>query len=117
MTDIVNTAINENMPELGIKSQIDSNKKKILISHTYKDKPLADIVYQMLLHNNVPAEDIIYTNCDDEICRIPEGVSIYDYLRNFFVESYSTQKYMSFLLLVRTHNVRGVQWQRLVPLG
>lgn len=96
MTDIVNTAINENMPELGIKSQIDSNKKKILISHTYKDKPLADIVYQMLLHNNVPAEDIIYTNCDDEICRIPEGVSIYDYLRNFFVESYSTQKYMSF---------------------
>lgn len=45
MTDIVNTAINENMPELGIKSQIDSNKKKILISHTYKDKPLADIVY------------------------------------------------------------------------
>lgn len=41
MTDIVNTAINENMPELGIKSQIDNNKKKILISHTYNDKPLA----------------------------------------------------------------------------
>lgn len=114
MTDIVNTAINENMPELGIKSQIDSNKKKILISHTYKDKPLADIVYQMLLHNNVPAEDIIYTNCDDEICRIPEGVSIYDYLRNFFVESYSTQKI--YVLFITSENTQRA-WGAMAEIG
>ena len=114
MTDIVNTAINENMPELGIKSQIDSNKKKILISHTFKDKPLADIVYQMLLHNNVPAEDIIYTNCDDEICRIPEGVSIYDYLRNFFVESYSTQKI--YVLFITSENTQRA-WGAMAEIG
>lgn len=108
MADIVNTAINENMPELGIKSKIDSNKKKILISHTYKDKPLADIVFQMLIFNNVPAEDIIYTNCDDETCRIPEGVSIYDYLRDFFVESYSTQKiYVLFITSEHTQRAWG----------
>lgn len=114
MTDIVNTAVNENMLELGIKSQIDSNKKKILISHTYKDKPLADIVYQMLLRNNVPAEDIIYTNCDDEICRIPEGVSIYDYLRNFFVESYSTQKI--YVLFITSENTQRA-WGAMAEIG
>ena len=108
IVDTVNTAINENMPELGLKSKIDSNKKRILISHTYKDKPLADIVFQMLLYNNVPSEDIIYTNCDDEICRIPEGVSIYDYLRDFFVESYSTQKiYVLFITSENTQHAWG----------
>lgn len=106
--DIVSTAINDNMPELGIKSQVDSNKKKILISHTYNDKPLADIVFQMLQYNNVPPEDIIYTNCDDEICRIPEGASIYDYLRDFFVESYSTQKiYVLFITSEYTQKAWG----------
>lgn len=108
VADIIGSAINDNMLELGIKSQVDSNKKKILISHTYNDKPLADIVYQMLQYNNVPPEDIIYTNCDDEICRIPEGASIYDYLRDFFVESYSTQKiYVLFITSEYTQKAWG----------
>ena len=108
VADIIGSAINDNMPELGIKSQVDTNKKKILISHTYNDKSLADIVYQMLQYNNVPPEDIIYTNCDDEICRIPEGASIYDYLRDFFVESYSTQKiYVLFITSEYTQKAWG----------
>ena len=83
---IISNAINDNIPELGLKTVVDSQKKKILISHTYKDKDLADVVYNMLLFNNVPSEDVLYTSCDDEVCRIPEGVSIYNYLRDFFVE-------------------------------
>ena len=75
---------------------------------------MADIVYQMLLHNNVPAEDIIYTNCDDEICRIPEGVSIYDYLRNFFVESYSTQKI--YVLFITSENTQRA-WGAMAEIG
>lgn len=114
VSEIVNTAINTNMPELGIKSQIDSNKKRILISHTYADKPLADIVYQMLVFNNVPPEDIIYTNCDDEICRIPEGVSIYDYLRDFFVDSYSTQKI--YVLFITSENTQRA-WGAMSEIG
>ena len=102
--DILAEEINSNSPDMGIKSIIDSQKKKILISQTYSDKDLADIVYNMLLFNNVPAEDIIYTNCDDEISRIPEGdvgsSGIYNYLRDFFVNSYSTQKmYVIFMLM------------------
>lgn len=85
---VLSKEINNNSHELGIKKVVDAHKKKILISQTFKDKDLADVIYKMLLFNNVPPQDIIYTNCDDEIARIPEGdvgkSSIYDYLRNFF---------------------------------
>ena len=51
---VIFDTINENVPSLGIKSLVDSQKKKILISQTYPDKALADIVYKMLVFNNVP---------------------------------------------------------------
>ena len=110
----ITKSINDNSPDLGLKSLIDSQKKRILISQTYPDKPFADIIYQMLLHNNVPAEDILYTNCDDEICRVPEGRGVYDYLREFFVESYSTQKI--FVLFVTSENTK-VSWGAITEVG
>lgn len=110
----ITKSINDNSPDLGLKSLIDSQKKKILISQTYPDKPFADIIYQMLLRNNVPAEDILYTNCDDEICRVPEGRGVYDYLREFFVESYSTQKI--FVLFVTSENTK-VSWGAITEVG
>lgn len=116
--DILSEEINSNSPDMGIKSIIDSQKKKILISQTYLDKDLADIVYNMLLFNNVPAEDIIYTNCDDEISRIPEGdvgsSGIYDYLRDFFVNSYSTQK--MYVIFITSHNTKA-SWGALTEVG
>lgn len=116
--DILAEEINSNSPDMGIKSIIDSQKKKILISQTYSDKDLADIVYNMLLFNNVPAEDIIYTNCDDEISRIPEGdvgsSGIYNYLRDFFVNSYSTQK--MYVIFITSHNTKA-SWGALTEVG
>lgn len=112
--EAIKSSINDNSPDMGLKSLIDSQKKKILISQTYADKPFADIIYQMLLHNNVPAEDILYTNCDDEICRVPEGRGVYDYLREFFVESYSTQKI--FVLFVTSENTK-VSWGAITEVG
>lgn len=110
--------INSNSPDMGIKSIIDCQKKKILISQTYPDKDLADIIYNMLVFNNVPPEDIIYTNCDDEISRIPEGdvgsSGIYNYLRDFFVDSYSTQK--MYVIFVTSHNTRS-SWGALTEVG
>lgn len=114
LKDIIANAINNNIPELGLKTIVDSQKKKILISHTYKDKDLADVVYNMLLFNNVPAEDILYTNCDDEVCRIPENVSIYDYLRDFFVESYSKQKI--YVLFITSNNTPEA-WGAMTEIG
>lgn len=89
---IIKDEMNAFLPIVGIKKKIDDQKKKILICHTKKDKDLSDIIYSLLLFNNVPSEDIIYTNCDDEISRIPEGMEVYDYLREFFIESYSAEK-------------------------
>lgn len=115
---IISDEINTNSPDMGIKSVIDQQKKKLLISQTYPDKDLADIVYNMLVYNNVPPEDIIYTNCDDEICRIPEGdvgkSGIYSYLREFFVESYSTQKL--YVIFVTSNNTRA-SWGALMEIG
>ncbi len=116
--NILEEEINANSPDMGIKSIIDSQKKKILISQTYADKDLADIVYSMLVFNNVPPEDIIYTNCDDEKSRIPEGdvgkSGIYDYLREFFVNSYSTQK---IYVLFVTSNKTKESWGALTEVG
>lgn len=115
---ILSEEINSNSPDMGIKSIIDTQKKKILISQTYTDKDLADVVYNMLVFNNVPPEDIIYTNCDDEVSRIPEGdvgkSGVYDYLRDFFVDSYSTQKiYVIFV----TSNSTKKSWGALIEVG
>jgi len=114
IAEAISKSINHNSPDLGIKSRIDSQKKKILISQTYSDKPFSDIIYQMLSYNNVPPVDILYTNCDDEVCRVPEGRGVYEYLREFFVESYSTQKI--FVLFVTSENTK-VSWGAITEVG
>lgn len=51
------------------------------------DRDLSESIYQMLLYNGILKQDIIFTNSLDEEARIPEGISVFDYLREFFVES------------------------------
>lgn len=111
---IIADSINENVPELGLKREVDSAKRRVLISQTRGDKALSDIVYQMLIYNRAPAEDIIYTSCDHEISRVPEGVKVYEYLRDFFVESYSTEKI--FVIFVTSENTKK-SWGALTEVG
>lgn len=99
---------------IGLKQRVDSLKKTVLISHTYADKGLADIVFQMLRHNGVPAKDILYTNCDDEESRIPPDEAVYDYLRKFFVESLSDQRI--YVLFVTSDNTKK-SWGALMEIG
>lgn len=107
-------SISDSSPDLGLKAVVDSQKKKILISQTLKDKSFSDVIYQMLLFNNVPVDAILYTNCDDEICRVPEGRHVYEYLRDFFVESYSNQKI--YVLFVTSENTK-VSWGAITEVG
>lgn len=107
-------SINKNSPDLGLKAKIDSQKKKILISQTYPDKSLADVVYKMLQFNNISSDDILYTNCDDEVCRVPEDRGVYDYLREFFVESYSDQKI--YVLFITSENTK-ISWGAITEVG
>lgn len=68
----------------------------------------------MLVFNNVPAEHIIYTNCEDEVCRVPEDIPVYDYLKKFFVDSYSDQKmYVVFI----TSEYSEKSWGALIEVG
>ncbi|EAQ96898.1 hypothetical protein [Congregibacter litoralis] len=112
--NIVAKAISDNSPDLGLKSLIDTQKKKILISQTRADKPFADIIYQMLLMNGAPAEDIIYTNCDDQRSRVPDGFHLYDYLRAFFVDSISTQKIL--VIFITSENTKR-SWGAITEVG
>lgn len=111
---VVLQSINDNSPDLGLKRIVDNQKKRLLISHTLADKPLADIIYDMLCFNGMPAEDILYTNCDNEICRIPIGHGVYDYLKKFFVDSYSSQKI--FVAFVTSENTKK-SWGALTEIG
>lgn len=90
--EVIENEMNEFLPIVGIKKKVDSQKKRILISHTRGDKTLVDAIYNMLSFNGVPDVDIIYTNCDNEDCRIPNRMNIFEYLRTFFVDSYSNEK-------------------------
>ncbi|MGM9814677.1 MAG: ATP-binding protein [Candidatus Aphodosoma sp.] len=110
----VEDAINANANILGLKPHIDQQKKKLFISHTGRDKDIGDIVYNMLVFNNVPPEDIIYTSCDDEISRVPQGMNIYDYLRKFFVDSVSDKK--MYVLFVTSDNTKTA-WGAMVEIG
>lgn len=53
----------------------------------------------------MPASEILYSNCDDEVSRIPDDVPIFDYLREFFVNSYSDQKI--YVIFVTSKNIVG----------
>lgn len=121
----INQAVSDELeaikPLLGFKATVDANKKKIMISQTLKDKPVSDVIYQMLLFNNVPKEDIIYSNGSDPETNLPEK-DIYGYLQKFFINSASTE--MIYVLFVTSKNVididkehPAVSWGELMEIG
>lgn len=106
ITELVNRELEKMKPLFGLKSKVDTNKKKIIISQTLLDKQVSDVVYQMLLFNGVPKDAIIYSNANDPEANIPE-TNVYDYLRKFFVESASDEKI--YVLFVTSKNVLNVE--------
>jgi len=111
---IIEEELNESMGMLGIKKRVDSPKKKLLISHASNDKALAEIVYKMLLFNGLQKEDIIYTSSTHPESRVPNRQSTLDYLREFFVESYSDKK--PFIVYV-TSEVMVSKWYPVLEVG
>ncbi len=111
---IISETLNKNSPALGIKPFLDSQKKKILISHTSADKSLADVVFNTLRYNGAPAEEIIYTSSDDERSRIPDGQDIFGHLRDFFVDSYSDAKI--WVIFVSSKNIQH-SWGTMSEVG
>lgn len=117
----VSSEIEAMKPLLGFKSIVDANKKKIMISQTWKDKIVADVIYQMLLFNGVPKEDVIYSNGSDPETNLPEK-DIYGYLQKFFIQSVSTE--MIYVMFVTSKNVLNIEddkpaasWGVLMEIG
>ena len=98
-----------------IKVYSPSDDRKILISHTSKDKDLADIIYNMLVFNNVPEDSIIYTSCDNEVSRIRQGQNIYGYLKDEFFarEDRGAVRYVIFV----TSERMGGCWGAVAEVG
>ena len=119
--DAVNKELDAMTTVLGLKTTVDANKKKIMISQTFNDKFVSDVIYNMLLYNNVPKEDIIYSNGSDPETNLPEK-DIYGYLQKFFINSASDQ--MIYVLFVTSKNVvdvdpehPSVSWGELMEIG
>lgn len=111
---IVNDVLNKHNPDLGFKAAVDGLKKKLLISHTGADADFATIAYKMLQYNGIANDDIIYTSSEDQEARIPRGVSIFDYLRRFFVESVSTE--MVYVVFITSEKM-STSWAVLSEVG
>lgn len=114
---IVRKTLEKNQSLLGLKPRVDGNKKKILISHTSgtkRDVNLADTIYEMLIFNGVPKKDILYSSADDEVARLPEEDGIYDYLRDFFVNSISDKK--MYVIYVTSFEM-SKSWGAVVEVG
>ncbi|HEY8390701.1 MAG TPA: ATP-binding protein [Clostridia bacterium] len=112
--DLITKIIYKHSPSLSLKPIIEASKKKILISQTEADRDLSEVIYQMLIYNGVPKHDIIYTNSLDQEARIPEGYSIYKYLRDFFVESISNKK---MYVIYVTSEKMSHQWGAVTEVG
>lgn len=110
---VVTKKLNESRKLLELKNTVDSNKKKILISHCRGDKPLSDLIFQMLVFNNVPEDAVLYTNGPKE-SRIPIDEGLLDYLRSFFIDSISNQK---IAVLYVTSKKMAKEWNPVAEVG
>ena len=102
---------------ISLKDEVKENKRKILLSHTKKDKVVADIVYEMLLNNGFSPEEIIYTNSSNQESRMkagPYGNRIWDYLKDFFVDSVVKQGI--YVIYITSENM-SKSWGALVEVG
>ena len=114
---IIKNITNNAIPFLDLKKEVDTGKKKILISHANikdRDRELSTLICQMLEFNGVPSEYIIYTSSMDSNKRPPVSGGVLEYLRNFFVESMSTEK--MFVIYVTSQEM-STKWNPLLEVG
>lgn len=111
---MVSDAINDSFPDMGLKRKVDDLKKKLLISQTILDKPVSDLIYNLLIFSGVSPSEIIYSNCNNSEARLPHNVDIYNYLADFFVDSYSTQKI--FVVYITSNNMAD-SWGAICEVG
>lgn len=95
---------------MGIKKlATDQDSRKILLSHTSSDQKLNNILYALLLENGFRANEIIYTSDPECESSVPYGLDVFEYLREFFIQSYSQKQiYVLYVYSDKTSKSPGV---------
>lgn len=114
ITSNIKNILEEVAPIIGLKKHIHSIKKKVLISHCGIDKKLSDLIYDLLVYNGIPEEEILYTSSLNPDSRIPEGMVLLDYLREFFVDSISDEK---MYVIYVTSDEMAHNWSPVLEVG
>lgn len=77
---------------LALKSKSDDSRKQILISHTSGNSNHAKIVEKLLHFCGINPQKILFTSSDDLSSILPHNVAPLDYIKDFFVDTYSDLK-------------------------
>ena len=94
---------NKMLQQLGMKKiRVDNESRKILLSHTRQDQKLNNVLYGLLLFNGFSEEEIIYTSHPENRSAVPYGQDIWDYFREFFINSFSNKPI--YVLYVHSNN-------------
>lgn len=103
-------AVNKVLTEMGIKKiATDQDTRKILLSHTRSDQKLNNILYGLLLLNDFKDNEIIYTSDPENRSSVPFGLNVFEYLREFFIQSYSQKQiYVLYVYSNKTCKSPGV---------
>ena len=101
---------------IDIKEEYKKNDgvKKFLISHSDDDKRVATFIYDLLLFNNIPKEDILFSGANPPESRIPIDSDIYDYIRKVFVGTKSGAKLN---VMFVTSSMLEKSWGAMVEIG
>ena len=104
--DVANTVLTT----MGIKKlATDQDSRKILLSHTSSDQKLNNILYALLLENGFRTNEIIYTSDPECESSVPYGLDVFEYLREFFIQSYSQKQiYVLYVYSDKTSKSPGV---------
>lgn len=94
-------------------SPLEQSDKKILITHSSKDKKQADIIYQLLIFCGFDSKEILYTSSDNINSKTPEGVNTLDYIKQFFVNDWFEKPYVFFIASQNMEN----SWYACLEVG
>lgn len=97
-----------------IKTVLNEEYKKLMISHSSDDKPLVDELEKILLESGFTSDEIIYTSSSNIESRPEPYEDLYEYLREFFVNTYKRNDLCALYIINEEFNKR---WDPVLEAG
>lgn len=97
-----------------IKTILNEQYKKLMISHSSDDKPLVDELEKVLLEVGFTSDEIIYTSSVYMESRPGPYDDLYEYLREFFVDTYKRNDLCVIYVINKEFNAK---WSPVLEAG